>query len=91
MRRGELWTVAGGGDYTGKARPALIVQDDSFDATDSITICPLTTDPTDIPLFRVPLKRNERNGLDVPSRIMMTRSCRSEGRGLVFASANWTT
>jgi mRNA interferase MazF len=28
MRRGEIWTVAGGGDYTGKPRPALILQDD---------------------------------------------------------------
>ena len=38
MRRGEIWTVAGGADYTGKARPAVIVQDDRFD-TDSITLC----------------------------------------------------
>ena len=46
MRRGEVWTVAGGGNYTGKPRTAVIVQDDSFDATASITICAFTTDPT---------------------------------------------
>jgi mRNA interferase MazF len=49
-RRGEVWTVSGGRDYAGKPRPAVIVQDDSFDATDSITICAFTADPTDAPL-----------------------------------------
>jgi len=33
MRRGEIWTVSGGGDYAGKPRPAVILQDDNFDAT----------------------------------------------------------
>ena len=42
MRRGEVWTIAGGKDYAGKPRPAVIVQDDSFDATDSIAICAFT-------------------------------------------------
>ena len=52
MRRGEVWTVAGGQNYAGKPRLVVIVQDNSFDATDSITICAFTTDPTDAPLFR---------------------------------------
>jgi hypothetical protein len=39
MRRGEIWTVAGGKDYAGKPRPVVILQDDRFDATASITIC----------------------------------------------------
>ena len=63
MRRGEIWTVAGGKDYAGKPRPVVIVQDDSFDATDSITICAFTTDETDAPLFRLAVEPNERNGL----------------------------
>ena len=53
MRRGEIWTVAGGKDYAGKPRPVVLLQDDSFDATDSITICAFTTDPTEAPLFRL--------------------------------------
>ena len=73
MRRGEIWTVAGGGDYTGKPRPVLILQDDRFDATDSITVCAFTTDPTDAPLFRVLIEPNERNGLDAPSRLMVDK------------------
>lgn len=73
MKRGEIWSVAGGGDYTSKPRPALVVQDDSFDATDSITVCAITTDSTDIPLFRLRLEPNDRNGLDAPSRIMIDK------------------
>ena len=42
MTRGEIWTVSGAG-YAGKPRPAVIVQDDGFDATESITVCVFTT------------------------------------------------
>lgn len=38
MRRGEIWTVSGGNDYAGKPRPAVILQDDGFDGTASVTI-----------------------------------------------------
>ena len=34
MKRGDIWTVAGGKDYAGKPRPFVVVQDDSFDATE---------------------------------------------------------
>lgn len=73
MRRGEIWTVAGGTAYTGKARPAVILQDDRFHALDSITICPFTTDPTDAPLFRLPVKPSEGNGLPLPCRLMVDK------------------
>lgn len=73
MRRGEIWTVSGGGDYAGKPRPVVILQDDSFDATSSITVCAFTTDPTDAPLFRLVVKPNERNGLRPPSRLMVDK------------------
>lgn len=73
MRRGEIWTVSGGKDYAGKPRPVVIVQDDSFDATDSITICAFTTDETDAPLFRLPVEPSERNGLRSPCRLMVDK------------------
>jgi mRNA interferase MazF len=73
LKRGEVWTVAGGKDYAGKPRPAVILQDDRFDATESITICVATTDPTEAPLFRVPIVANERNGLNVRSRLMIDK------------------
>lgn len=73
MRRGEIWTVAGGKDYAGKPRPVVIVQDDNFDATDSITVCAFTTDPTDAPLIRLAVEPNERNGLRSPCRLMIDK------------------
>jgi mRNA interferase MazF len=73
MKRGEVWTVAGGADYAGKPRPVVILQDDSFDATDSITVCAFTTDPTDAPLFRLAVAPNDRNGLRAPSRLMVDK------------------
>lgn len=73
MRRGEIWTVSGGKEYAGKPRPVVIVQDDSFDATDSITICAFTTDETDAPLFRLPVEPSERNGLRAPCRLMVDK------------------
>jgi mRNA interferase MazF len=73
MRRGDIWTVSGGKDYAGKPRPVVVVQDDAFDATDSITICAFTTDPTEAPLFRLPVEPNERNGLHSPSQLMVDK------------------
>jgi mRNA interferase MazF len=73
MRRGDIWTVSGGKDYVGKPRPIVILQDDSFDGTDSITICAFTTDDTDAPLFRLSVEPNERNGLRTASRLMVDK------------------
>jgi mRNA interferase MazF len=73
MKRGEIWTVAGGKDYAGKPRPVVIVQDDRFDATSSVTICGFTTDETDAPLFRLGVQPNERNGLRVASHLMVDK------------------
>ncbi len=73
MRRGEVWTVAGGRDYVGKSRPAVVVQDDRFDGTSSITICAFTTDPTEAPLFRLLILPTEGNGLRGESRLMVDK------------------
>ncbi len=73
MRRGDIWTVSGGRDYAGKPRPVVIVQDDSFDGTDSITICAFTSDATDAPLFRLLMEPNDRNGLRAVSRLMVDK------------------
>jgi mRNA interferase MazF len=70
MRRGEIWTIAGGKDYAGKPRPVVILQDDRFDATASITLCGLATDPTAAPLFRLSIEPNPRNGLRTACRLM---------------------
>ena len=63
MRRGEIWTAAAGSGYVGKPRPVVIIQDDRFDATASVTVCAFTTDPTDAPLLRLLVQPDEVNGL----------------------------
>lgn len=73
MKRGDIVTTAGGKHYAGKPRPAVIVQDDRFDATDSITVCSFTTDDTDAPQFRLPVQPSERNGLRLPCRLMVDK------------------
>jgi mRNA interferase MazF len=73
MRRGEVWTAAGGPGYAGKQRPVVIVQDDRFDATASITVCGFTTDPTDAALFRLRIEPASENGLAAPSRLRVDK------------------
>jgi mRNA interferase MazF len=65
--------VSGGGSYTGKPRPAVIAQDERFDATNSVTLCVFTTDPTDAPLFRPLIAPDESNGLNAPCRLMVDK------------------
>jgi mRNA interferase MazF len=72
MRRGGIWTVSGG-SYAGKPRPVVVVQDDSFDSTSSITVCAFTTDETDAPLIRLLIEPNEHNGLRLASRLMVDK------------------
>jgi mRNA interferase MazF len=73
LRRGEIWTAAAGSGYAGKPRPVVILQDDRFDATDSVTVCAFTTDPTDAPLFRLPIEPGEVNGLREPCSLMVDK------------------
>ena len=73
MRRGDIWTTSGGHDYAGKPRPVVVVQDDSFDATASITVCAFTTDETDAPLIRLRIEPNANNGLHLASRLMVDK------------------
>ena len=73
MKRGDVWTVAGGPDYAGKPRPAVVLQDDAFDATASITICPFTSHAIDAPMMRLPIEPSERNGLRAASQLMIDK------------------
>ncbi len=73
MKRGVFYTAAARGQYTGKPRPVLVIQDDSFDATTSVTICPFTTNPVDAPLLRIPVEPSASNGLDRSSSLMIDK------------------
>jgi mRNA interferase MazF len=73
MKRGEIWTVAGGSDYAGKPGPAVILQSDAFAATASVTVCPFTTHIVDAPLIRLPIVPSERNALRTASHLMIDK------------------
>ena len=70
MKRGDLVTIAVGGDY-GKPRPALVVQADAFAALGSVTVLRITSELHDWPLFRVTVQPSAENGLRVPSQVMV--------------------
>ena len=88
MRRGDIWTVADGTDYAGKPRPIVIVQDNSFDVTNSATVCAFTTDQTDAPLFRLP---NQQNGLRTARRLMVDKISTVLRAKSACVSADWAT
>lgn len=73
MKRGDIWTIAGGPDYAGKPRPVVILQDDAFDATASITICPFTSHVIDAPLIRLSFGPSSQNGLKTESQLMVDK------------------
>jgi len=72
VKRGELWTVAGGA-YASKPRPALIVQDDLFAGTASVTVAPLSSTLVDAPLLRVRIVADDLTGLQHESQVVIDK------------------
>ncbi|WP_166998684.1 type II toxin-antitoxin system PemK/MazF family toxin [Paramicrobacterium fandaimingii] len=72
MNRGEIWSVAGG-VYATKPRPAVILQDDRFADTESVTVCPLTSMSVDAPLLRLRIESSSRSGLDTARWVMIDK------------------
>ena len=73
MKRGEIWTAAGGADYARKPRPVLILQDDHYWRTDSLVVCPVTSERVATDFLRPPLEPNAGNGLRWPSCVMVDK------------------
>ena len=74
MTRGDIVVIATRGAYTGKPRPALVVQSDVFNPTHaSVTVCPISSDCIDAPLFRVPVPPGARTGLRAASQVMVDK------------------
>jgi mRNA interferase MazF len=74
VTRGDIVVVATQGAYTGKPRPAVIVQADIFNqAHASVTLCPITSECIDAALFRVPMPPGDRTGLATPSQVMIDK------------------
>ena len=74
MNRGDIVVVASRSPYTGKPRPALVVQSDLFNPTHaSIAVCLISTDFVDASLFRVAVAPGDQTGLKQPSQIMVDK------------------
>lgn len=73
MKRGEIWTGADDAQSASKPRPVVIIQNIHFETLESVTICGLTSDPTELPFFRVLVEPSQLNGLQFPSRIMLDK------------------
>jgi len=72
MRRGDLVTVAAPGDY-GKPRPALVIQSDLFEELPSVTLCLVTSELRDAPIFRITVDPSPDNGLRRVSQIQVDK------------------
>ena len=71
LQRGLIVTVAATGAYSGKPRPAVVVQANRWlQGHPSVTLCPLTSTLLDAPLVRIQVTPNARNGLKKASQLM---------------------
>ena len=66
-------TVAAGGAFAGKPRPAVVIQSDVFRDTASVTISLVTRDEVAAPLLRLPVEPSVGNGLAARSWIMVDK------------------
>jgi len=73
VNRGDVVPCVAPGAY-GKPRPAVVVQSNLFNDTHhSVTVCPLTSDLRDAPLFRLDIAPSAGNGLKKRSQIMIDK------------------
>jgi mRNA interferase MazF len=72
VRRGDIVTVAMNGDY-GKPRPAIVIQSDWLDETDSVLVCLMTTTLRQAPLYRLTVPASSSTGLRQPSQVMVDK------------------
>jgi mRNA interferase MazF len=73
VKRGEIWTIASGGPYAKKPRPAVVVQDDAFAETGSVVVCLITTEELHAPTIRLPVTSGAETGLRKPSHVMIDK------------------
>ena len=71
LQRGLIVTVASSGVYSGKPRPAVVVQANRWlQGHPSVTLCPLTSTLLEAPLVRIPVNPSGSNGLHKSSQLM---------------------
>ncbi|MEO8441971.1 MAG: type II toxin-antitoxin system PemK/MazF family toxin [Betaproteobacteria bacterium] len=73
LHRGDLVTVAAKGPYTGKPRPALVVQADRLSQLASVMVYPLTGDLIAAAPLRVRIDPGRLNNLRQSSDVMVDK------------------
>ena len=74
MNRGDIVVMATKGAYTGKPRPALVVQGDLFNEWHAfVTLCPISSHLIDAPMFRVSVPAGPRTSLQATSQVMVDK------------------
>ena len=71
--KGQVLITSTGGKLTGKPRPAIVVQDDGFDFSDTVIVVPLTTENAVDTSVRPLIRPDAQNGLKQPSCAMVNR------------------
>lgn len=73
MKRGEIWTQAGGSGYARKPRPVLIVQSDLLLETECVNVCLFTSHEGSPLTSRLPFEPDAANGLREASDLMVDK------------------
>lgn len=72
VRRGDVVTVIPPGAY-GKPRPAVVIQSDWLDDTDSVIVGLMTSTIYDTPIYRLTVQPTPGNGLRTTSQVMVDK------------------
>lgn len=81
MRRGEIWTVAGG-TFSSKPRPGIIIQDDAAQGSASVTIIPLTSMPSELQRVRVAIQLETPDGNSIQSYAQVDKITTVKAQGV---------
>ncbi len=75
MKRGDIVIVAdrSAGDFAGKPRPAVVIQDNAFEHHASVTVCLITGRVRGWEMFRVPIGSDDITGLREPSEVSVDK------------------
>jgi mRNA interferase MazF len=70
LKRGDVVTIATGGGFGGKPRPAVIVQSDEFADIPTLVVAPFTSELSGAHVLRLRFQPDSGNGLREASDLM---------------------
>jgi len=74
VKRGDVVVAAAKGAFSGKPRPAVVIQTDLLNpGHQTLILAPITKELRDLPGFRIPVQPDAENGLRETSEIMVDK------------------